>query len=281
MIDLDMNYATNIMQRSFSEKKACVAKFNLTDDTFFRKVVEDTGACEEMLQIILGMPDLRIVENEPQYQLHNINDRSVILDLLCKDGNGTAFFVEMQKENTHDDYEKRVRYYVSNVDTRNAEKGCTFKDLPDVYSVFISAFDIFNKGKTVYYIYRYLDGFDERRENGVHEIYVNATGNEPSQVTELMKYFLDSNGFNPSFPRISNRVQFFKKEKEGISSMCKIMEEYAAARGAAFKAEGKAEGRAEGKAEGKAELKIAIAKALDMTPEQLEQLCKEKNVPIA
>jgi len=277
MNDIDMNYATNIMQRPFSEKKACVAKFNLTDDTFFRKVVEDTGACEEMLQIILDMPNLRIVENEPQYQLHNIDDRSVILDLLCRDGDGTAFFVEMQKENTHDDYEKRVRYYVSNVDTRNAEKGCSFKDLPDVYSVFISAFDIFNKGKTVYYIDRTLRNYAEKRNNGVHEIYVNATGNEPSQVTELMKYFLDSNGFNPSFPRISDRVQFFKQEKDGILSMSNIMEEYAAARGAAFKAEGIAEGIAAGKAEAKE----AIAKALDMTPEQLEQLCKEKNVPIA
>jgi hypothetical protein len=47
------------------------------------------------------------------------------------------------------------------------------------------------------------------------------------------KCFLDSNQDAPSFPRISERVKFYKENELGVNKMCEITEQ--------FKAEGKTE----------------------------------------
>lgn len=40
---------------TLEEKRQKVAKFNVMDDTFFQKMMEDREVCEEILQIILKM----------------------------------------------------------------------------------------------------------------------------------------------------------------------------------------------------------------------------------
>jgi hypothetical protein len=41
---------------TYGEQKAIVAKFNVIDDVFFQKMVEDIEVAEEMLRIILKKP---------------------------------------------------------------------------------------------------------------------------------------------------------------------------------------------------------------------------------
>ena len=116
---------------------------------------------------------------------------------------------------------------------------------PEVFSIMISKFDIFKLNKTVYHIDRILRENGSVESNGVHEIYVNAKGHDKSEVTDLMKYVLDSNGFNPQFPRISSRVQFFKEDNGGDRGMGKSIAE--------LRAEGRAEGVIEGLTKGRVE----------------------------
>ena len=104
---------------------------------------------------------------------------------------------------------------LSNIDTRSAEKGIDYSEFPDLYAIMISEFDIFKEEKTLYYAYRALLEYGSVENNGIREIYVNTKGQDRSKVTDLMKYILDSNGFNPLFPRISARVQYFKQENGG------------------------------------------------------------------
>ncbi len=63
-----------------------------------------------------------------------------------------------------------------------------------------------------------------------------------------------------NYPVLSERVRYFKEDEEGVSSMCRAMEqmraEAAAEAAKKAKAEGIAEGRAEGEAKGRAEGKI-------------------------
>lgn len=69
-----------------------------------------------MIRVILNMPDLKVVNAEPQKVLHNINGRSVTVDVLCENAMGELFNIEIQKED-NDDHVKRVRYNTANIDT--------------------------------------------------------------------------------------------------------------------------------------------------------------------
>ena len=143
------------MSDNYSEYYDQIQTYNIIDDLFFHKVMEDAGAAEELLQIILGDKSVQVISCTPQYSLRNIGNRSVVLDLLCKDSDERIFNVEIQQaDNT--DHQKRMRYHLSNIDTRFTETGIDFANLPEVFSIMISAFDIFKRGKTVYHIDRIL-----------------------------------------------------------------------------------------------------------------------------
>ena len=247
----------------YSEYYDQIQEYNIIDDLFFQKVMEDVGAAEELLQVVLGDKSIRVITCAPQYSLRNIGNRSVVLDLFCKDADGRFFNVEIQQaDNT--DHQKRMRYHVSNMDTRFTETGIDFADLPEVFSIMISKFDIFKLGKTLYHIDRVLRENGSVESNGVHEIYVNAKGHDKSEVTDLMKYILDSNGFNPQFPRISSRVQYFKEDNGGSEGMGKSIAE--------LRAEGRAEGMAEGRAEGAAE----VLRNLGISKEEYREILRKK-----
>ncbi len=73
-----------------------VQKLNIMDDTFFQKMAEDIGFCEEMISTILGQKVIvkRVV---PQNSIKNLQGRSVVLDALCILENGAYCNVEVQK----------------------------------------------------------------------------------------------------------------------------------------------------------------------------------------
>ena len=118
--------------RSYEEQKARIARLNLMDDQFFQKVAENPECCEDILRIILQMPDLRVISNQIERTIPNVTNKSVKLDLICEDADGNIFNVEVQKANDTD-HQKRVRYNMACVDTLSAEKGTDYADLPDVY----------------------------------------------------------------------------------------------------------------------------------------------------
>jgi hypothetical protein len=65
-------------------------------------------------------------------------------------------------------------------------------------------------------------------DNGIHEIYVNATVDDKSDISELMQYFKNSVGEHENFKKLCNRVKYFKDSQEGVSNMCQVMEDYLA-----------------------------------------------------
>ena len=93
--------------------------------------------------------------------------------------------------------------------------------------VFISKFDVFNEGHTVYHINRVIEETGTIVENGTHEIYANTAIDDKSDIAELMQYFKDSNGEHENFMKLCNRVKYFKESKEGVSEMCQLVEDYA------------------------------------------------------
>lgn len=212
--------------QTFEEKQAFVQGLNMIDDIFFFKMVEDRDVCEEMLQVLLSMPTLRIIKHEPQRVLRNIGTKGVGLDLLCNDGSDTEFAVEMQKAND-DDHIKRVRYIVSNLDTLATERGIKYKDVPDIYAVYITKNDFLHGGKTVYHVEERLAETGQIVYNGINKIFINTKIDDGSDIAEYMRLVKNTNGHHKKFPKASKRAKFFKETPEGVNIMCDIVENYA------------------------------------------------------
>lgn len=206
------------------ELEELVKRLNVMDDTFFHKVAEDPKVCEEMLRVFLQDKELVLISSTPQMFLRNVGKRSVILDAYCEGANGKKYAVEMQKADD-DDHQKRVRYIGSNVDTRITEKGIEFKDIPDVYLIYLTKFDVFEKKMTVYHIDRTIQETGDVVDNGFHEIYINAEIDDGSETAQLMQYIRHTEGRNEAFKKLSDRVQHLKEK--GDDAMCDLVEEYA------------------------------------------------------
>ncbi len=219
--------------KTYQQQKELASRMNLMDDPFFQKIAEDREVCEELLQILLDKPDLHITQNQTQRHLRNVDAHSVILDVLCEDSEGNLFNIEVQKDDKKkrdrkpEEYQKRVRFNLSNMDTVFAEKGLSYHQLPDLYAVFISEIDPFQLNCTTYHVGRMLKEKSIFVDNGIHEIYVNTQVTDDTVTSQLMQYFLNSNGYNPNFKKTSQRVLHLKESNEGVREMASVFDEYA------------------------------------------------------
>ena len=211
---------------TYDEQKASIARLNLMDNGFFQKVMQDTESCEEMLQILLQMPNLKVLTNQIERNIPNMTGHSVTLDLICEDDNGNIINVEVQKSNDTN-HQKRVRYNMACMDTLSIDKGTNYSNLPDLYVVFISSFDMFKEQETIYHVQRIIRKSGTFVENGTHEIYVNTKIDDGSDIAQLMQYFKNSNGIHPLFPKLSKQIHYYKEIPEGVNNMVDVWEEYA------------------------------------------------------
>lgn len=248
---------------TFEEKKAKVARFNIIDDVYFQKMVEDREVCEEIIRVIMDDDSIIVIENHPQEPQKNIAGRSVIMDALCKDATGRYFNVEVQKAD-NDNHVKRVRYIAACVTTNISETGKKFELVPDVVAIYISRFDMFDKGRILYRATMKLDGTFEDVDDGFEAYYVNTAVKEDSLLGELMDYFKNSEGEHPAFPNLSGRNMLFKTSQKEVGRMCEIMD--------MERAEGRVEERAENckKMHEKGMSYDEIADLLDITSEDVK-----------
>ena len=123
-----------------------------------------------------------------QYSIRNIENHSVVLDILAEDTRGKLINIEMQIQDDGD-HQRRVRYYHSSIDMSYHEKGVPYEALPDIYLILITKRDFFKYRSGIYYVERILKDIGATVDNGVHEIYANLEcpcDNE--QIDELLSY---------------------------------------------------------------------------------------------
>lgn len=107
------------------------------DDVFFEVLIQQPGVCEEMLRVLLDCPDLIVLDIHAQHSIRNLL--------------------------------KRVRYNEACVTTQATDPGTDFENIPTVYSLYISDFDIFKKGKTIYHIRKSVIETDQTVDDGTLE----------------------------------------------------------------------------------------------------------------
>ena len=203
------------------------------DDAMFKKLAESKAVCQEILRVILDDKKLIVEEVISEDSIANIFGRAVRLDALCTLGNGTLCNIEIQKENVNDDV-RRVRYNASSIVSRFSEKGQKFSEIPDVVIVYISEYDVFRSGRTIYHIDSVIRETNTTVNDGLSRVFVNTqyADTDNTDVGELMKCFLQKEINSDKFPELSERLSFFKNVGKGVDSMCDIIKEYADERAA-------------------------------------------------
>ena len=199
--------------------------FRLLDDDFLTKCFEgDPKYIQLVLRIVLEMPDLVVVDVRTQVFLENLLNRSVRLDVLATDSTGRKINVEIQRSDKGAG-RKRARYNSSMMDANLLQKGEKFDELPETYVVFITEHDVIGDGQPLYKIERYISGSNKKFEDGSHILYVNGAYRDETPIGKLMHDFSCTVPDDMYYDELAERVRFFKESKEGISIMCKVMED--------------------------------------------------------
>lgn len=220
-----MRITDETLMGTFEQKRELVRSFTMFDDDFFAMVMEDKAAAQEVLRVLTEIPDLVVKEIKTQYSIRNLGTHSVVLDALAEDSRHKLYNLELQVAD-QDDHQKRVRYYQSNIDISYLDKGKNYEELPEVYLIYMTKFDLFKMGRTKYVVDRVISGTDVVLDNGAHELYINAANHDGTAVAELMQFFTETGTRKQQFPELSNRIQYLKEEKKGVTHMCEAVRKY-------------------------------------------------------
>ena len=203
-----------------------IEELNIMDDSLFQKMAEDKEFCEEMISTILTQK-IKVIRVTSQNSVKNLQGRSVILDALCILEDGRTCNVEVQKAND-DNHEKRVRYNTSCITANIMDPGTKFENVPEVIGIFISKFDMFKAGKSIYHIDRTVRETGNISDNGLQEIYVNTKVDDGTDIGKLMCIFKENDTYDfERFPKTSTRKKHFLKEEGGREELSDILKWYA------------------------------------------------------
>ena len=202
-----------------------IKEMRLIDDIFMSKVFEDKACAEVLLRAILKKNDLKVKNVNVQYDIKNLQGRSVRLDILAEGEIGKIYDIEVQRSNTGADA-KRARYNSSLLDANITEPGDTYKKLAETYVIFITESDVFKAGKAVYHIDRVIRETKKIFEDEAHIIYVNSQKQNNTTLGRIMHDFYCKDAKDVKNKTLKNRIKFFKEDKEGVTIMANTIDKF-------------------------------------------------------
>ena len=210
---------------NLQDKQEKVKDLPPIDDLFFEVLAKNTAVCQEILRVILEDDALVVIQVITQSSERNLYGRSVRLDALCTLGDGTQCNIEVQRSN-NDDHLKRVRFNAASITVKESHPGDHFKDILELYIVYISESDFLKEGKTIYHVDKILRETGTVIDDGLHEIFVNAQIDDGTDIAKLMSCFKQKEVNNPKFPETSAEVARLKETEGGTTAVCEVMEKY-------------------------------------------------------
>ena len=109
---------------------------------------DNNEAAQLIVTTLLGRTDITVTETSVQKYLANFKTKSSILDILAKDSQGKIYNIELQRV-VEKATPSRARYYNSLIDKEILKKGENYEELPELYVIFVTDGDYFEKGKQV------------------------------------------------------------------------------------------------------------------------------------
>ncbi len=206
-----------------------IANYRPIDDEFMRSLFRNNmKLAQEVIRIVTGKKDLRIVEEHTQYDMNRLlGSRSVCLDVFCRDDSGGEFDIEIHREDGTMPPE-RPRYHLSVMDVDFLKAGAKFNTLPTTYSIIFAEEDFLKKGQLIYFFDRLDINTGVPLNDRTHIIIVNCAYNNPddkSDAAELARDFVRSDPDKMSTKILADTVRYYKTVEEGVSDMCRTIEE--------------------------------------------------------
>ena len=212
------------LERKHAEDLQRLSALRLLDDDFMNKVFEDKACAEFLLQIILQRSDLKVAQVHVQHEVKNLQGRSARLDILAVDEENRVYNIEIQRDDRGASV-KRARYNSSLIDANITEPGEQYEKLNETYVIFITEHDMLKGGRPIYCIERTVQETGESFGDGTHILYVNAQMKDDTTLGHLMHDFACTSADEMHYQILADRVRYFKEDKEGVATMCKIMED--------------------------------------------------------
>lgn len=207
------------------QKKEKVENLRPIDDVFFEVLARSIPVCQEMLRTILEDKELVVISCVTQSDERNLYGRSVRLDALCQLGNGVKVNIEVQRSD-NDNHLKRARFNASSITVRDSQMGTNFDEVMELYIVYISEFDFLKGNKTIYHVDKVLRETGVVIDDGLHEIFVNTTIDDGTDIADLMSQLTKKEVKSDKFPALSSEVKRLKETEGGVQTMCEVMQKY-------------------------------------------------------
>lgn len=145
-------------------------------------------------------------------------------EILAVDQENRVYNIEIQRDDRGASV-KRARYNSSLLDANITEPGEQYEKLNETYVIFITEHDVLKGGRPIYRIERTVQETGESFGDGTHILYVNAQMKDDTALGQLMHDFSCTSADEMHYQILADRVRYFKEDKEGVATMCKIMED--------------------------------------------------------
>lgn len=214
-----------VKEQKYEEMLRRIGGFRLLDDDFMTKCFEDNiEAAELVLRIVLEKDDIKVENVRTQYSIKNLKGRSLRLDIYATDDAGKRYNIEIQRSNKGAGA-KRARYHSSLIDCSILPEGFEAEALAETFVIFITENDVIGKDEPICHVERYIKETEEYFNDGSHIIYVNASCRDDTELGKLMHDFSVTEPDEMNFKTLADTANYYKKDEEGIRTMCKAMEE--------------------------------------------------------
>ena len=206
-----------------------IENYRPIDDDFMRVLFKnDLPLAQTVLRIITGIEDLELISEETQYDAKRLQGgRSLCLDVLGKDSQGRMFNLEVQRADKGAT-PQRARYHSSVMDVEFLHAKQEFVELPITYVIFITESDVREKGKLLY-SFAWTDTEDGTPlDDGAHILFVNGAydnQDDTSALAQLVHDFRCKRADEMRTKALADKTRYLKDSPEGVSEMCKAIED--------------------------------------------------------
>lgn len=199
------------------------------DDDLMRMMFRNNmPLAQKVLRILTGINDLVLTDNKTQYDLkHLLGARSICLDVFASDSKGVKYDLEIQRADKGAS-PKRARYHSSALDTELLYASEDFENLPTTYTIFITENDVRGEARASYFFERRDTETNEPFGDDEYILFINGAYNNKNDDSDLAKLIHDFGCVKPSdmyFSEMSESARKYKETEEGVSEMCKMMED--------------------------------------------------------
>jgi len=196
-------------------------QLTITNRFMFTMVFSHKEIAKPFLEAVLGIKIHELKEPEPEKTIDvSPVSKGVRFDVFVKESgpNGEilrSFDIEMQMEDTRE-IPKRARFYQAMRDSEALCRGEKYRDLKELYIIFLCHDDIFGKDRAVYR-FKNLETDDPKIEMGDHTFKNYYIFNKYHEVAEkairdYMEYFATNKANTPATEDIDRLVKWYQTD---------------------------------------------------------------------